>query len=233
MRCLVVDDEQLVRELLESTIRQIPFLELVKSCKNALEAAATLQAEPIDLIFLDIQMPQLSGLEFLQSLSKPPLVILVTAYEQYALDGYTFQVVDYILKPFRFERFLKACNRANELFLLQQSALSSPAEKPSDFFVPVEYSQVKIVTSDIKYIEGLGDYIKIYLTTANKPILTRMSIKAIEQKLPASSFARIHKSYLIALQKVTAIKRDTICIGEKELPIGETYKENIGRIFRG
>ena len=233
MRCLVIDDEQLVRELLEDTIRQIPFLELVAACKNALEATVILQTEPIDLIFLDIQMPRLSGLEFLRSLGKPPLVILVTAYEQYALEGYSLQVVDYVVKPFRFERFLKACNRAQELFRLEQGPVLAPIEEPADFFVPVEYTQVKIKISDITYIEGLGDYIKIYRSSASKPVLTRMSIKAMEEKLPASAFVRTHKSYLVSVRKITAVKRDCICIGEQEIPVGNFYKETITRILNG
>ncbi|GAB4030314.1 LytR/AlgR family response regulator transcription factor [Spirosoma gilvum] len=233
MRCLVIDDEALVRELLEDTIRQIPFLELIASCKHALEATTLLQTNAIDLIFLDIQMPRLSGLEFLQSLSKPPLTILVTAYEQYALEGYSLQVVDYLVKPFRFERFLRACNRAHELFGLQQGVMPAFTEELVDFFVPVEYSQVKIGVSDITYIEGLGDYIKIYLSSSPKPVLTRLSIKAMEEKLSASSFVRTHKSYLVSVRKITAVRRDLVCIGDKEIPVGEVYKENINRILRG
>ncbi|GAB4028707.1 LytR/AlgR family response regulator transcription factor [Spirosoma koreense] len=233
MRCLVIDDEYLVRELLEDTIRQIPFLDLVATCKNGLEANTILQTEPIDLLFLDIQMPRLSGLEFLRLLDKPPLVILVTAYEQYALEGYSFQVVDYIVKPFRFERFVKACNRAHELFRLQQSALPESAPEVADLFVPVEYSQVKIDVSDITYIEGLGDYIKIFLSSKPKPVLTRMSIKAMEEKLPALAFVRTHKSYLVSVRKITVVKRDLVCIGGKEIPVGDFYKENINRLLRG
>ncbi|GAB4033124.1 LytR/AlgR family response regulator transcription factor [Spirosoma jeollabukense] len=231
MRCLVIDDEQLVRELLEDTIRQIPFLQLVKSCKNALEANEVLQTASIDLLFLDIQMPRLTGIQFLQSLHKPPLVILVTAYEHYALEGFSLQVVDYLLKPFSFERFLKASNRAHELFRLQQNSLAQPSPEPDDFFVNVEYTLVKIVASDITYIEGLKDYIKIYLSSSRKPVLTRMSIRAMEEKLPASGFVRTHKSFLVAVSKITAIKRDFVCIGETEIPVGDFYKENIERIL--
>ena len=227
MRCLVIDDEQRIHELLEDTIRQVPFLELITTCKNALDANTILQTNAIDLIFLDIQMLRLSGLEFLQSLSKPPLVILVTAYEQYALEGYSLQVVDYLLKPFRFERFVKACSRAHELYRLQQGPMFTSAEEPADFFVPVEYTQVKIRVSDITYIEGLGDYIKIYLSSASKPVLTRMSIKAMEEKLPAAAFVRTYKFYLVSVRKITAVKRDLVCIGDKEIPIGDFYKENV------
>jgi DNA-binding LytR/AlgR family response regulator len=230
MRCIVVDDEQLVRELLEDNIRQIPFLELAHSCKNAVEAAGILQAETVDLIFLDIQMPRLNGLQFLQSLQSPPLVILVTAYEKYALEGFDLNVVDYLLKPFPFGRFLKACNRANELFLLRQKSAIAPAVDREYFFVNVEYSQVRIMVSDITYVEGFKDYIKIYLSSSPKPVLTRMSIKTIEERVPSSAFVRTHKSYLVAVRKITAIKRDLICIGEKELPLSRFYKENIAKI---
>lgn len=227
IRCIVVDDEPLVRELVEDNIRQIPFLQLVKSCKSALEAAAVLQEEKVDLIFLDIQMPRLNGLQFLRSLPDPPLAILVTAYEKYALEGYDLQVADYLLKPFSFERFLKACNRAQEL--LQPSIDAAP---PKDFFVHVEYAQVKIVPADVTYVEGLKDYIKIHLASQTRPVLTRMTMKAMEEKLPSPAFIRTHKSYLVAAAKVTAVKRDLICIGTTEIPIGDAYKENVTRMLQ-
>jgi DNA-binding LytR/AlgR family response regulator len=230
MSCLVVDDERLVRELLEDNIRQIPYLQLAGSCKNALEAAEILQNTVIDLLFLDIRMPRLNGLQFLQSLQNPPLVILVTAYEQYALEGFDLNVVDYLLKPFPFERFVKACNRAHDLFGLRNKDKQVIAASPEEFFVHVEYTLVKIVISDIDYVEGLKDYIKIHLTSSSKPVLTRMSMKAIEEKLPAAGFVRAHKSFLVAVRKITAIKRDMVCIGSVEIPIGETYKANISRI---
>jgi DNA-binding LytR/AlgR family response regulator len=228
MSCLVVDDERLVRELLEDNIRQIPYLRLAGSCKNALEAAEFLQRDTVDLLFLDIRMPRLTGLQFLQSLSNPPLVILVTAYEQYALEGFNLNVVDYLLKPFAFERFLKACNRAYELFRLQGSAGAGPGLE--EFFVHVEYTLVKIVVADIDYVEGLKDYIKIHLASAPRPVLTRMSMKAIEEKLPAAGFLRTHKSYLVATRRITAIKRDLVCLGPVEIPIGEAYKRNIDQL---
>nr|WP_295872788.1 LytTR family DNA-binding domain-containing protein [uncultured Chitinophaga sp.] len=231
IRCIAVDDEQLVRELLEDSIRQVPFLQLVATCKNAMEAMEVMQREQVDLMFLDIQMPRLSGLQLLQSLQRPPLVVLVTAYEQYALEGYNLQVVDYLLKPFSFERFLKACQRAAELFRLQQPA--SPARTITDFFVNVEYVQVKIVVADIEYIEGLKDYIKIHLTSTPRPVLTRMTMKAVTEKLPADDFVRTHKSYLVAVKKITAVKRDLVCIGEKEIPVSDFFKENVNRLVQG
>jgi DNA-binding LytR/AlgR family response regulator len=226
IKCIAIDDEKLVRDLLEDNIRQLPFLELIKTCKNAFEAYEVLQKKQIDLIFLDIQMPGLSGLQFLQSLQHPPMVILVTAYEEYALEGFNHQVVDYLLKPFSFERFLKACNRASELFRLQNNQ-NEEINVIQDFFVNVEYTLVKIVVADIEYIEGLKDYIKIHLSTADKPVLTRMTMKAMEEKLPSNTFVRTHKSFLAAVQKITALKRDFVCIGNKEIPVSEFYKENL------
>lgn len=231
MRCIVVDDEQLVRELLEDNIRQVPFLQLAATCRNALEAMNVLQASPVDLVFLDIRMPRLSGLQLLAALDRPPLVVLVTAYEQYALEGFNLHVVDYLLKPFSFERFLTACNRANELFRLQRNSKTPPAAPPEDFFVNVEYTQVKIVVSEIEYVEAVKDYVRICLSSGSRPVLTRTTMKAIEEKLPFPFFVRTHKSFLVAVKKITAVKRDLVCIGEKEIPVSEFYKENLDRVI--
>lgn len=230
MRCIIVDDEQLVRELLEDNVRQVPFLQLEHSCKSAMEAIGVLQAKQIDLIFLDIRMPGLNGLQFLQSLNNPPLVILITAHEEYALQGFELRVADYILKPFSFERFLKACNHANELFGLKNKS-KAPTEKNMDFFVNVEYTLVKIIVDDIEYVESMKDYIKIHLSSANKPILTRMTLKAIEEKLPVERFIRTHKSFLVASSKITHIKRDFVCIGSSEIPVSDGYKDNVKRVL--
>ena len=232
MRCIIVDDEPLVRELLEDNIRQVPFLELVSSCKSATEALAILQNEQIDLVFLDIQMPRLSGLQLLQSLTHPPVVIIISAYEKYAVEGYNLQVADYILKPFSFDRFLKACNRAAELFRLKKTAMPEKTAKNYDFYVNVEYSHVKIVAAEILYIESDKDYIRIYLSSAAKPVITRMSLKSIEAKLLEGAFIRTHKSFLVAVSRITTIKRDVVCIGSTEIPVSETFRENIDRVLR-
>lgn len=232
MRCIIVDDEPLVRELLEDNIRQVPFLELISSCKSATEALTILQNEQIDLVFLDIQMPRLSGLQLLQSLTFPPVVIIISAYEKYAVEGFSLQVADYILKPFSFDRFLKACNRAAELFRLKKLATPGETAKNYDFFVNVEYSHVKIIAADILYIESDRDYIKIYLSSAAKPVIPRMSLKSIEAKLPEGAFIRTHKSFLVAVSKITTVKRDVVCIGSTEIPVSETFRENINRVLR-
>lgn len=232
IRCLAVDDEKLVLDLLVDNIRQVPYLTLVKTARNAMEAIEILQNEHIDLLFLDIQMPRLSGLQFLKSLPDPPLVILVTAYDKYALEGFELNVVDYLLKPVSMERFLKACNRARELFQLKHKTpvINAPTVS-ADFFVNVEYSLVKIVAADVAWVEGLKDYVKIYLSSATKPVVTRMTFKALEEKLPEPAFVRTHKSYLVATQKITAIKRDFVMIGATEIPVGEHYKDHLRKIL--
>jgi DNA-binding LytR/AlgR family response regulator len=232
MRCIIVDDEPLVRELLEDNLGRVPFLQLVASCRNALEALNTLQKEQIDLIFLDIQMPRLNGLQLLQSLDHPPLVIIVSAYEKYAVEGFNLQVADYLLKPFTFDRFLKACNRAAELFRIKHVPTLPEPVKNYDFFVNVDYSHIKIVVADINYIESDKDYIKIYLSSTAKPVVTRMPLKAVEAKLPAGAYVRTHRSFLVAISKITTIKRDFVCVGTTEIPVSETYRENIDRVLK-
>src|SRR5687768_722017 len=230
MRCMAVDDEKWVLDLLVDNISRVPFLQLVGRCKNALEAIELLHREEVDIIFLDIQMPGLDGIQFVQSLQHPPMIIFVTAYKEYAWDGFELAAVDYLLKPVSFERFLKACNKAQELFRLQQKP-TSPKELPDSFFVYVEYNQVKIPIAEIVYIEGMKDYVKIFLTTATKPVITKMSLKALEDKLLPYRLVRIHKSYIIAANKVTAVKRDIICLGAIELPLSDSYRAAVEAVL--
>jgi DNA-binding LytR/AlgR family response regulator len=230
MRCIAVDDEKWVLDLLVDNISRVPFLQLVGRCKNALEATELLHREEVDLIFLDIQMPGLDGIQFVQSLQHPPMIIFVTAYKEHAWEGFELAAVDYLLKPVSFERFLKACNKAQELFRLQQKT-TTVKELPTSFFVYVEYNQVKINISEIVYIEGMKDYVKIYLITATKPVITKMSLKALEDKLLPYRLVRIHKSYIIAADKVTAVKRDLICLGPIELPLSESYRAAVEAVL--
>jgi len=230
LNCIAVDDEKLVLDLLIDNIQQVPFLHLVKRCKNAMEAAEVLHQEKIDLIFLDIQMPGLNGLQFLESLHNPPMVIFVTAYKDYAFDGFNLNAVDYLLKPVSFERFLKACNKAHDLYNLQ----NNPAQKdePLDyFFVYVEYNLVKVIFSEILYIEGMKDYVKIFIESSTKPVITKMSLKALEEKLSTHRFVRTHKSYIISADKITAIKRDLVCVGNLELPLSEGYMADLEKML--
>jgi DNA-binding LytR/AlgR family response regulator len=229
LNCIAVDDEKLVLDLLVDNIQKVPFLHLVKRCKNAMEAADTLHKEKTDLIFLDIQMPGLNGLQFLESLHNPPMVIFVTAYKEYAFEGFNLDVVDYLLKPVSFERFLKACNKAHELFNLQRNFQKD--EMQDYLFVHVEYNQVKIMISDILYIEGMKDYVKIFLGTSTRPVITKTSLKALEVKLAGHQFVRTHKSYILSTKKITAIKRDLVCIGPVELPLSENYKADLEKML--
>ena len=228
IRCVAVDDEPLALELLEDNIRQIPFLQLVAKCRNALEATEVLRQQEVDLIFLDIQMPGLTGLQFIRSLTGNPMVILITAYDKYALEGYELNVIDYLVKPVAFDRFLKACNKAWEFFKLKNPAPgqpgSEPEEDPGYFFVHAEYSLVKVVTNDIIMIEGLKDYVKIHLVSG-KPMVIRMPMKTIEEKLPPRKFIRIHKSYIISIAHITSIRKSSVFLGTIELPVSDNYKD--------
>ncbi|HVM89985.1 MAG TPA: response regulator transcription factor [Puia sp.] len=227
LHCIAVDDEPLALELLEDNISKLPYLQLEAKCGNAMEAMKVLQSKNIDLIFLDIQMPGLTGLQFIQSLPKKPMIILVTAYEKFALEGFNLDVVDYLVKPVSLERFVKACNKAWELFQLRNTTPSSPAAAPDYFFVNVDYSLLKISFSDIVWIEGLKDYIKIHLKSTSKPVVTRMSMKTLEEELPAQKFIRIHKSYFVSVEHITAIRKSSVFVGTMELPVGENYKDAV------
>lgn len=224
MKCLAIDDEPLALDLLEDNIRKIPSLKLLQKCSNALEANEFIQREPVDLLLLDIQMPGLSGIQFIQGLSKKPLVIFITAYEKYALDGYNLDVVDYLLKPVPFDRFLKAVNKAQDKF-----SLRAPTSGVADdfLFVNSEYNLVRIDFNDIAYIEGLRDYVKIFLLSAQRPVITRLSMKSLEEKLPSHTFVRVHKSFIVSLNKITSIRKARISILKAQVPISEHFKDNI------
>jgi two-component system LytT family response regulator len=228
MKCIAVDDEPLALALLQDNIRQVPSLELVASCSTAIEALAELNRQEVDLIFLDIQMPGLTGLQLLQSLSARPMVILITAYEKYALEGFNLDVIDYLVKPVPFERFLKACNKAIDFYRLKKNTPMESYPWPEYFFVHAEYGLVKIVFSEIRVIEGLKDYLKINLGET-KPLVIRMSMKSIEEKLPPGKFFRIHKSYIIAVSQITAIRRNSVFLGDLELPLSDLYKDDLMR----
>jgi DNA-binding LytR/AlgR family response regulator len=242
LRCIAVDDESMGRKLLEENIRQIPFLELVRTCKNPFEAMQALQEEKIDLMFLDIQMPGMLGTKFLQSLREKPLVIFVTAYASYAVESYDLDVVDYLMKPVSLERFTKATYKALEIYTKNHMAASASApasgepiakadEFPEFFFINVEYSLVKIVIKDITHIEGLKDYIKIFLTTQSKPILTKSTMKAIEEKLPPKQFMRIHKSFIVNVDKIESIRGQRIKIGTHDIPVSESSIDELLKLL--
>lgn len=230
IHCIAVDDEPLALELLEDNISKLPFLKLVGSFDNAIDAMKAVQEQKIDLIFLDIQMPGLTGLQFIQSLTVKPMIILITAYEKYALEGFNLEVTDYLVKPVSLERFIKACNKAKELHDLKNTPATTAKPQQDYFFVNVEYSLVKVSVADIVYIEGLKDYIKIHLNSSAKAIITRMPMKTIEEQLPAGKFIRIHKSYIVSVAFISAVKKTSVFISSIELPVSDNYREAIATI---
>ena len=231
MTCIAIDDEPLALNLLQDNISKVPYLALAGAYRNVFDAMKGLQEHKVDLMFIDIQMPGLSGLQFVGTLEHKPLVIFVTAYKQYALESYDLAVVDYLVKPVALERFVKACNRAKELHELK--TVKPVAAPQADYiFLQADYSQIKIMFSDILWMEGLRDYIKIHLKSSSRPLLIRNSLKAIEPELPAAKFIRIHKSYLVAIEAVTAIRKNSVFIKEMELPIGETYRDAVEKMVR-
>ena len=231
IRCLALDDEPLALELLEDNISKVPFLQLVAACDNVMDAMKIMQKESVDLIFLDIQMPGLTGLQFIESMTEKPMIILITAYKQYALEGYNLDVLDYLVKPVSLDRFIKACNKANQLFELKSGRKNGVSSaKPEYIFVNAEYKLIKVTLADIIYIEGLKDYIKIHLKSAQHPLVTRMPIKNIEEELPSEQFIRIHKSYIVSVSFITSIRKSSVFIDSLELPLGDTYRDALSAI---
>lgn len=223
LRCIAIDDEPLALGLVMDYIGKVPFLELVAGCGDAFEAARVLQEKEVDLMFMDIQMPGLTGLQFIQSMPKRPMVILITAYKKFAPEGFDLDVVDYLVKPVGIDRFLKACYKAQELHQLRTNA--GPMVSSADFFfVNVDYSLIKVLFADIIWIEGSGDYVKIHLKSSPRPLLVRSSTRTMETELPKDKFIRIHKSYILSVDSITAVRKNSVFIGELELPVGETYR---------
>jgi len=230
IKCLAVDDEVLSLDLLEDNIKRIPFLHLVQRCKNAYEAMDVLRREPVDLIFLDIQMPGVTGTQFLQSLTYKPVVIFITAFKKYALEGFELDVVDYLVKPVTFERFLRAVNKAADFCALKKQGAQTAVATQSNndyFFVNVEYSLVKITVQEITHIESLRDYIKIYLQQHDKPVLTKLPMKSLSDKLPPARFVRVHKSFMVAIDKISSIRKNRVYIGNHIIPISDFYKDEL------
>ncbi|MES2110799.1 MAG: LytTR family DNA-binding domain-containing protein [Bacteroidota bacterium] len=228
-RCLLVDDEPLAITLLQKHVAQLDFLEVTATCSNAMKALEVLKSTEIDLMFLDIQMPAVSGIDFLKTLRNPPKVIITTAYREYALDGYDLDVVDYLLKPITFDRFFKAIERC----LRQDTpppALNSPAET-SVIYVKSGYKHIKINIDDMLYIESLKDYVKI-VTTENT-ILNKYRIGDMETKLAGKGFLRIHRSFIINLKHLSAFTASDVQVGKTELPIGESYKAIVTKLLKG
>lgn len=242
IRCLIVDDEPLALHILEDYISKIPFLQLVKATTNPIEALTLVQEKQVDLVFLDVQMPELTGIQFLRIANGKAKVILTTAYPQYALEGYELDVIDYLLKPIAFDRFFKSVQKAQAV--LQPAAAPAPAPQQdhapqpkqqdllSDFiFVKTEHKIQKVYLNDILFIEGLKDYISIF--TPQERIITLQNMKKMEDALPERHFIRVHKSYIVSINKIDSIERSRIFIGDKIIPVGDTYREEFFKIIDG
>jgi len=241
IKCLIVDDEPLALHVLEDYISKIPFLKLVKSTTNPIEALSLVQDKEAELVFLDVQMPELTGIQFLKIANGKAKVILTTAYPQYALEGYELDVIDYLLKPIAFDRFYKAVQKAQAI--LQPAAVPAAAPPPpepqqpkqeflSDFiFVKTEHKIQKVYLNDILFIEGLKDYISIF--TPVERIITLQNMKKMEDALPTKYFMRVHKSYIVSINKIDSIERSRIFIGDKIIPVGDTYRDEFFKVIDG
>ena len=232
--CLIVDDEPLARNLLTDYVSKVPYLTLIKACTGPLEAMEELRKSPVDLLFLDVQMPELTGISFLKSLQKKPLVILTTAYSQYALEGYELDVTDYLLKPITFERFLKAVDKVSQRLsgstpTVAEKSTTEPA--PSYIFVKDGTKLVKIRWEDILYVEGLKDYVTIH--TRQQKVISLQRMKTMEEELPADKFIRIHNSYIVALDAIDSVHKDKVQIGLAFIPVGDTYKKSFKDFIEG
>jgi len=224
--CVIVDDEPMALSLVESYVDKTPFLDLKRKCSSAIEAMEFLQGNPVDLLFLDIQMPDLSGIEFSKMLPKETRVIFTTAFDQYALEGFKVEALDYLLKPFDYAEFLVAANKANAWFTLVNGNQQKEGSIDKEFlFVKSEYKQLRIKLADVLYFEGLKDYIKIWLKDNPKPILTLMSLKSLEEELPGTQFLRVHRSFIVSLNNIEVIERSQILINNQRITVSEQYKE--------
>lgn len=221
LKCAIVDDEPLALNLLESYVQKTPFLQLAGRYSSAVQAMKDLPEMQVDLIFLDIQMPELSGLEFSKMIAPHTRIVFTTAFDQYAIDGYKVNALDYLLKPISYTDFLQAANKAVQWFDL----LKQPQEELESIFVKSDYKLIQVELKNILYIEGLKDYIKIYEENAPKPILSLMSMKSMEELLPSSRFMRVHRSYIVQKDKIRIIDRGRIVFGKNYIPISDSYKQ--------
>lgn len=226
IRCLIVDDETLAQDVIASYIKDFPVVELVRKCSNAIEALEALQEEDIQLIFLDVKMPTLSGINMLKSIPAPPCVIFTTAYAQHAVEGFELNAVDYLLKPFSFERFMQAVNKARRKIELEASAAGGKrvGKDPDFIIVKADKKLHKLNFEEITYFNSIGDYLKIFMKNG-KVIITNETLKRIEESLPSDLFLRIHKSYIVAVRSILYIEGNQLVIEGAALPIGLTYKE--------
>lgn len=225
IRCLAIDDEPLALQQIVAYINKVPFLELATQCQSALEARQFLENDTVDAIFCDINMPDLNGMDFVKSLASPPLIVFTTAYSEYAVDGFRVNAVDYLLKPFGLQDFQRAANRIKERFDASHASSHASQLDDNSLFLKTDYRMVKVNIPDIRYIEGMSEYLKVWLENEQKPIITLLSMKKIEERLP-DYFMRIHRSYIVNLNKIQEVNKNRIIMDvQTYLPIGEIYKE--------
>ena len=225
IKCIIVDDEPLAVELLASYVQRIPFLQLMGKYSNATDAIDGIKHNDVELAFLDIQMPEVSGMELTKMLPESTRVIFTTAFDQYAVDSYRTGALDYLLKPITYATFLEACNKALQWFQLVHQSENKPDDEVKSIFVKSEYKLLQINLDSIRYVEGLKDYVKIYTDDSPHPILSLMNMKAMEQMLPASRFIRVHRSFIVSKEKIREIDRNRIVFGDVYIPIGDSYKQ--------
>lgn len=225
IKTIAIDDEPLALQRLISYIEKTPFLELSDSFESALTALEFIEKEKVDLIFLDIQMPDLSGTEFVRTLKNAPKIIFTTAYEKYAIEGFKLDAIDYLLKPYGYDEFLIAARKAKKYIQLENSSENNTDTNNEFLFVKSDYKTKKIIFSDILYIEGLKDYIKVYLVNEVNPLLSINSLKSLEQKLPSNKFMRVHRSFIVNLDRIEIIERSRIVFGKVYIPVSDQYKD--------
>jgi DNA-binding LytR/AlgR family response regulator len=229
LRCIIIDDEPVARRLLKEYIEDISFLEIAGEADNPLKAQVILDREPVDLIFLDINMPKLTGIEFLQSNKSLPMVIMTTAYAEHALDGFTLDVLDYLVKPFSFSRFLKACNKAREYHEMKIQAGNKANVDGNYFFVKYNGRVEKVLYDDLLYVEAALNY--VILHTSDNKMIVYLTIKGIIEDLPAATFIKVHKSFIVNKHKIKSIEGNIIHIGNAEIPISQAYHEDVMKII--
>lgn len=222
VNCILIDDEPLALQLLEGYIAKIPFMNLLGQFDSPMQAFTVLEKEQVDLIFLDIKMPDITGIDFYRSLTRKPQVIFTTAYSEYAINGFELKAMDYLLKPISFEKFMNACLRVNS-FIEQQVKKESPQN--DFFFINVSHKMHKVFIDDIVYLEGYKDYTKLHLKSSNNPLLVLHNLKYFEDMLDPQRFVRVHRSYIISLNKVTVASRKAVSIGNIEVPVSDNYRE--------
>jgi two-component system LytT family response regulator len=224
IRCIAIDDEPLALRQIASYIKKTPFLELAGQCESALQALEVLDVSPVDLMFVDINMPDLSGMDFVRTLENPPMIVFVTAYSEHALEGFRVDAIDYLLKPVSYTDFLKSANKVKAWFDSHHQKSDEIRSNKDFLFIKSEYKILRINFDDIKYIEGMSEYIKIHLSNS-KPVMTLLSMKSVEVQLPSDRFMRVHRSYIVNLTKISVIERNRIIFDEKVyIPVSDQYK---------